>query len=102
MKSSSFVLVNEYNGRLKVYHADLFRLEEPGEVAGLALEENASDGLLLVEWPERAMLELPDEYLLVRLESVDDKTRRLTFEAKGSRYDDLLSEARGLLAAESD
>ncbi len=102
VKSSSFVLVNEYNGRLKVYHADLFRLEEPGEVAGLALEENASDGLLLVEWPERAMLELPDEYLLVRLESVDDKTRRLTFEAKGSRYDDLLSEARGLLAAESD
>ena len=93
VKSSSFVLVNEYSGRLHVYHADLFRLEQPEEVAGLALEENASDGLLLVEWPERAFSELPDEHLLVLFETVDDKMRRIAIRAKGSRYDDLLRKA---------
>ena len=90
VKSSSFVLVNEYNGRLHVYHADLFRLNEPLEVADLALEENAADGLLLVEWPDRAQEELPPEHLLVRFEMVDDKTRRLTLEPRGERYEALV------------
>src|SRR3989337_4107021 len=49
VKSSSFVLVNEYHGRLHVYHADLFRLSDPQDVYELGLEENAADGLLLVE-----------------------------------------------------
>jgi tRNA threonylcarbamoyladenosine biosynthesis protein TsaE len=87
VKSSSFVLVNEYNGRLKVYHADLFRLEDASEVADLALEETSSDGVLLVEWPDRAPEELPPEHLLVRFEIVDDKTRRIEISGRGGRYE---------------
>jgi tRNA threonylcarbamoyladenosine biosynthesis protein TsaE len=90
VKSSSFVLVNEYAGRLKLYHADLYRLEDPREVMELALEETAADGVLAVEWPERAWNELPPEHLLVRLEWVDERRRRLTFEARGSRYEELV------------
>lgn len=86
VKSSSFVLVNEYNGRLKVYHADLFRLNDPAEVADLALEETSADGVLLVEWPDRAAEELPAEHLLVGFEVVNEKTRRITFSARGERY----------------
>lgn len=91
VKSSSFVLVNEYNGRLRAYHADLFRLEDPQQVFELALEENARDGLLLVEWPDRAPQELPPEHLMVRFESTGEKSRRITFEAIGERYEDILS-----------
>jgi len=90
VKSSSFVLVNEYAGRLKLYHADLYRLEDPREVMDLALEETAADGVLAVEWPERAWEELPPEHLLVRLEWVDERRRRLTFEAHGRRYEELV------------
>ena len=90
VKSSSFVLVNEYNGRLRVYHADLFRLEDPQQVFEVGLEENAADGLLLVEWPDRAPQELPPEHLLVRFESTGEKSRRITFEAAGRRYQDVL------------
>jgi tRNA threonylcarbamoyladenosine biosynthesis protein TsaE len=90
VKSSSFVLVNEYSGRLHVYHADLFRLEDPTEVFELALEENAADGLLLVEWPERAPQELPPQHLLVRFRATGDKSRRIAFEARGERYERLL------------
>ena len=93
VKSSSFVLVNEYDGRLRLYHADLYRLEDPREVMDLALEETAADGVLAVEWPERAWDELPPEHLLVRLEWVDERRRRLTFEAHGPRYEELV---RGL------
>ena len=92
VKSSSFVLVNEYTGRLKVYHADLFRLEDPREVAELALEESAADGVLIVEWADRAIEEMPKEYLLIRFEIVDDGERRLHFEACGQRYLELLGE----------
>jgi tRNA threonylcarbamoyladenosine biosynthesis protein TsaE len=95
VKSSSFVLVNEYTGRLHVYHADLFRLEDPSEVADLALAEVAAEGLLLVEWPERALAELPREHLLVRFEIVDGRTRRVSFAPFGKRYEALLEGFRG-------
>ncbi len=94
VKSSSFVLVNEYRGRLKLYHADLYRLEDPQEVADLALEENAADGVLVVEWPERAWSELPPEHLLVLIEWVDNEPsrRRLTLVPHGGRYEELVRE----------
>ncbi len=100
VKSSSFVLVNEYNGRLKVYHADLFRLDDPQEVADLGLEENGLDGLLLVEWPERALPELPEQHLLLRFDIEDAKSRRLTVEAQGERYERLLRELAPILDAQ--
>jgi tRNA threonylcarbamoyladenosine biosynthesis protein TsaE len=87
VKSSSFVLVNEYSGRLHVYHADLFRLDDPAEVFELALPETAADGLLLVEWPDRAPEEMPAEHLLVRFEIIDERSRRVSFEARGARYE---------------
>ena len=90
VKSSSFVLMNEYHGRLTLYHADLYRLNEPSEVADLALEEVAALGVLAVEWPERAWQELPPEHLLVRIEEDGAKGRTLTLVPRGKRYHELL------------
>ncbi|HEY7269056.1 MAG TPA: tRNA (adenosine(37)-N6)-threonylcarbamoyltransferase complex ATPase subunit type 1 TsaE [Dehalococcoidia bacterium] len=87
VKSSSFVLVNEYNGRLKVYHADLFRLNDPGEVVDLALEEMAQDGVLLIEWPDRAWREMPPERLLLSFEMTGGNGRRITVDGAGTRYE---------------
>jgi tRNA threonylcarbamoyladenosine biosynthesis protein TsaE len=92
VKSSSFVLVNEYSGRLHVFHADLFRLEDPREVFELGLEENAADGLLLVEWPDRAPQEMPPDHLLVRFEVTGHTAREISYEAHGERYKALLHE----------
>ncbi|MCH8949546.1 MAG: tRNA (adenosine(37)-N6)-threonylcarbamoyltransferase complex ATPase subunit type 1 TsaE [Chloroflexi bacterium] len=74
--SSSYVLMAEYHGRLTLYHADLFRLDDPAQVAELALEEVAAPGVLIVEWPERAWGELPAERLLVVIEEMGAKRRR--------------------------
>jgi tRNA threonylcarbamoyladenosine biosynthesis protein TsaE len=92
VKSSSFVLLNVYHGRLTCYHADLYRLSEPAEVADLALEETAAPGVLLVEWPERAWDELPPEHLLVRIEEESAKGRTLTLVPRGKRYEALARE----------
>jgi tRNA threonylcarbamoyladenosine biosynthesis protein TsaE len=101
VKSSSFVLVNEYNGRLKVYHADLFRLGSPDEIADLALEENGADGLLLVEWPDRAPSEMPPEHLRVRFSIEDEGGRTLELTAQGKRYEDLVTAFAAALEAPS-
>jgi tRNA threonylcarbamoyladenosine biosynthesis protein TsaE len=90
IKSSSFVLMNEYPAGAPLYHADLYRLTDPAEVADLSLEEYATPGVLVVEWPERAWDELPDERLLVRMTYEGEEERGLEFEAHGARYEALL------------
>lgn len=87
IKSSSFVIMNEYEGReLRLYHADLYRLEDPEQVAELALDELASVGVLVVEWPERAEAELPPEHLRVSLTYGTANERAIAIEANGARY----------------
>ena len=87
IKSSSFVIMNEYDGAtLRLYHADLYRLEDPEQVAELALDELAAKGVLVVEWPERAPNEMPPEHLLVRLAYDGAKSRTIEIEGVGERY----------------
>jgi tRNA threonylcarbamoyladenosine biosynthesis protein TsaE len=90
IKSSSFVIMNEYDGAsLRLYHADLYRLEDAEQVAELALEEMAAKGVLVVEWPERAPRELPPEHLLVRMAYEGAKARTIQIEGAGARYAEL-------------
>ena len=92
VKSPTFVLMNEYHGRLTVYHADLYRLNEPSEVVDLALDDVASDGVLVVEWPDRAPREMPPEHLLIQFEEAAADERAITLTARGNRYAEMLAE----------
>ncbi len=93
-RSPTFVLVNEYRGRIRLSHADLYRIESAAEARELALYEAAQDGALAVEWPERAPGEIPPDALLVRIE-VDPATERrtITIEPRGRRSSRLASQA---------
>jgi len=74
VSSPTFTLVHEYHGaRLTLYHADLYRLERAA-TDDLGLEE-AVDGVLAIEWPER--LAHPLDGIAVTIESVDESTRRI-------------------------
>lgn len=92
VNSPTFVLVSEYGGRVRLFHADLYRLDDPVEVRELHLGEVARGGVLVVEWPERAWEELPDERLLVRIERAGERGRRISFEAAGERHERLRDE----------
>jgi tRNA threonylcarbamoyladenosine biosynthesis protein TsaE len=95
VSSKSFVIMGEYAGREKLYHADLYRLDEPEQVQDLALDEMTCDGGLAVEWPERAGDVLPEEHLRLQFEVTGEETRRLHVEPRGER-------ARALAAALED
>ena len=75
-RSPTFVLVNEYHGRLRLSHCDLYRVAGPDEVEELALDERLVDGALVIEWPERAIDSLPDDALLVQIEPGHEDTDR--------------------------
>lgn len=93
VSSKSFVLLGEYEGReFKLYHADLYRLEAPEEADELALDEYCADGVLVVEWPERAPRAFPTDRLSVRFEVTSEGARRLTLEAEGSRHKELMEQ----------
>lgn len=95
IKSSSFVIMNEYQGpALRLYHADLYRLEDPGQVAELALDELAAAGVLCVEWPERAGAEMPAEHLRIALAYDGATGRVIEVEARGARYEAIVRRLR--------
>ena len=82
--SPSFAIVQPYDSgelRLPVLHIDLYRIEDPAEIAELGLDEARADHLLLIEWPERlGALRWPD-MLDLHLEDASDAAgdaRRLT------------------------
>ncbi len=99
VNSPTFVLVNEYQGRIKVYHADLYRLEQPDEVLALDLPGATLDGALVVEWPERGDGLLPAEHLLVRIDHASPETRRVRVEPHGPRASALARLLSDALAA---
>lgn len=87
--SPSFALVNEYEGRLRLYHIDLYRLSGPDDLGDIGFTEYPGAGVAAVEWPERAGGLVPDERLDMHIEYADDG-REVTFTAHGKRYGALL------------
>jgi len=76
--SPSFAIVQPYDElKLPIWHVDLFRLDDPSELEELGLE-TASDGALLIEWPEKAGQGTWPDALRLTLEFADAGARRLT------------------------
>ncbi len=93
VSSPTFVLLARHDGpTARLYHADLYRLTDVEQVADLSLDQEARDGILLIEWPERGLEALPAEHLLIVLESVEGAptSRRITIVASGARYQRIL------------
>ncbi len=95
LTSPTFTLIHELQrsvDRLKLYHIDLYRVEQESEAWLLGLidlmDERAS---VLIEWPERARSILPPDRLWITLEYVDDTQRRLSFAATDPIHQSLLS-----------
>ena len=81
--SPTFILVNEYSGRtsqgvvLPVFHFDLYRLAGPDELADMGWDDYlARDGILLIEWADRAEGLLPSEAVTIAIESPTEGHRQ--------------------------
>jgi tRNA threonylcarbamoyladenosine biosynthesis protein TsaE len=88
--SPSFALVNQYTGRLTLYHIDLYRLRGPEDMDDIGFAEYPGSGVAAVEWPERAGGWLPAERLDIFIEYDGESGRNIVFRATGERYEALL------------
>ena len=87
ISSPTFTIVNEYEGKLPVFHFDMYRIEDEDELIEIGYDEYlSSGGVCIIEWPENIKYSLPkkrtDVTILRALESGDD-IRKVIFKEIG-------------------
>jgi tRNA threonylcarbamoyladenosine biosynthesis protein TsaE len=90
--SPTFVLVQEYEGRLPVYHMDAYRLKDSAEFRNLGGEDYLwGDGVCLIEWSQRIADALPADALRVMIEVASPTARVVKLQSGGERSRQLLN-----------
>ena len=86
--SPTFNLVKEYNGEAKLYHMDVYRLQDACETVGL---DDYFDGkaISIIEWSELICDCLPKERLEISFKIIDENTRVLKIKPIGDKYEEL-------------
>ncbi len=93
ISSPSFTLINEYVGKVRFYHIDLFRLKSEKEVEELGLEEYfQGGGITAIEWADKIPSLLPEEILWINICYTGKNTRSFEMIGKGKRYLNLLEQ----------
>ena len=80
--SPSFAIVNEYNGDIKIYHFDFFRLNKIEELYDIGWYDylNNNDSIIFIEWGELLKEVLPERRFEIRIIMLDESERRFEFE----------------------
>jgi tRNA threonylcarbamoyladenosine biosynthesis protein TsaE len=85
--SPTFVLIQEYDARLPIFHFDAYRLRSEAEFDDLGTQEYYdAGGVCLIEWADRVPDSLPAEHLQITLEPTGPTSRRVRLDAAGPRY----------------
>ncbi len=87
--SPTFLRIQEYAGRVTIQHVDAYRMQDaPDEFSGLGGDELLESGaVVVIEWGERLLASMPDEFLTVRFEHGEVESERLIrFNPRGLGY----------------
>ena len=89
--SPTFTIVNEYTGRLKLYHFDVYRVNDPDEIAAIGFDEYIfSDGVSIIEWANYIEELIPPNNLTITIEKLPElgvNYRKIKFKYLDKRYD---------------
>ena len=98
VSSPTFVLIQEYAGRLPIYHFDTYRLTRPDQFTDLGPEEYfEGDGVCLVEWADRVSNCLPSDRLALDIRIDAPTIRQITLRADEARSKRVLGRLKDLL-----
>jgi tRNA threonylcarbamoyladenosine biosynthesis protein TsaE len=85
--SPTFTIINEYEGRLRLYHLDLYRLTTIEDLETLPWRETIlGTGVAVIEWPDRMGGLLPEERWDIRFEILDEDSRLITLTTGGAGH----------------
>jgi tRNA threonylcarbamoyladenosine biosynthesis protein TsaE len=97
--SPTFTIINEHQGRLRLYHLDLYRLRTLDELETIPWREVLfGDGVTVIEWPDRLGGFMPNKRWDIMLEFLDENSRTITFSAHGESMETRLLLLSGELA----
>lgn len=89
--SPTFTIVNEYTGRLKLYHFDVYRVNDPDEIEAIGFDEYIfSDAVSIIEWANYIEELIPQYNLTITIEKLPefgDNYRKISFNYSDKRYD---------------
>lgn len=94
VNSPTFTIVKEYQGRLPLYHMDVYRLEDTLEDLGFD-EYFEGGGVTVIEWAHLIQPQLPHELLWIYLYHQGESERKIVLEPVGERYEQLCKEIIG-------
>ena len=90
--SPSFALLHVYDGRMPLYHFDLYRLIGYNDFLDIGGEDYlGGTGVAAIEWADKIIGFLPEQLLQIEIDYENDVGRRLTFQAKGDLHRSLLA-----------
>jgi tRNA threonylcarbamoyladenosine biosynthesis protein TsaE len=95
VNSPTFIFVNEYRGRLPVFHMDMYQLNSAADAVELGVIDylqRAKDGVMVVEWAERILEMLPEDLLRADLKIISDNERAIETATGGKKSAMLLRE----------
>jgi tRNA threonylcarbamoyladenosine biosynthesis protein TsaE len=82
INSPSFILMAEYAGRLPLFHVDLYRLADATDaLTGGLIDDRQTEGVTLIEWPDRMAAALPAQRLDIRIDGAGDAPRTISIRA---------------------
>lgn len=86
--SPTFNIVNEYDGRLKFYHFDVYRVNDPDEIAAIGFDEYIfSDAASVIEWADYIRELIPEEHIQIQITKESETRRNISIQWFGKRYD---------------
>jgi len=91
VNSPTFTIIKEYNGRLPLYHMDVYRISDSEEDLGFD-EYFYGHGVTVVEWAHLIKEQLPDELLTIEIYHHGGGGRNIIFKPSGNRYVELCKE----------
>ncbi len=79
--SPTFCLISEYEGKMPLYHMDVYRLDNEEDFANLGTEDMIyGNGVSIIEWSEKIMNELPKKTIILKIEPQADGSRIITLD----------------------